>query len=635
MACTAPIGYVTENTDCDDTPGTGINVNPGATEVCNGIDDDCEGGIDEGVQTTYYADADGDTYGDPATSTMACTAPIGYVTDNTDCDDTPGTGINVNPGATEVCNGIDDDCEGGIDEGVQTTYYADADGDTYGDPATSTMACTAPIGYVTNNTDCNDTPVTGAGTNPGATEVCNGGIDDDCDLLADDADPSVTGQSTWYQDADSDGLGNLNVVQMSCSQPSGYVTNSLDCNDNSTVSSCDTPTNPSVSGLTDVAVTLSWNTVAGAERYNLDFKLATDPTYPPSIKVYTNSYSFTGLLPGTKYSWRVRANCDTLCSINSANLPGGSFRTNYRGYPDADADGFGDATQPYVLLANFPTPGYSLNNLDCNDANNAIRPNATEICNLVDDDCDIAIDEGTTTTTWYQDADGDGLGNAAVSQMTCMPPFGYVTNALDCNDQSNVAVCSVPTGVSAEMISQFTATLVWQTSPCVSFYQIRYKKSTDLSWTNVSNINVGNYLLSGLTPGTLYLYQVRSRCTATTPSTASAWVNSSFTTISLPMGFAAEDSGQDNAPPTYDNDLYVYPNPGDGIFNIRVESLLETEATMLLTDGLGRLVLTNKWSLFEGQNIYQLDMTSMASGVYQVQLLQGELLLTKKIVLMK
>ena len=635
MACTAPVGYVTDTTDCDDTPVTGTAINPGATEVCNGIDDDCEGGIDEGVQNTYYADADGDTYGDPSTSTMACTAPVGYVTDNTDCDDTPVTGAGIYPGATEVCDGIDQDCDMSVDEGILTTFYADADGDTYGDPVSTIMACTAPIGYVADNTDCNDTPVTGAGINPGATEICNGGIDDDCDLLADNADPSVTGQSTWYQDADSDGLGNLNVVQMSCSQPSGYVTNSLDCNDNSTVSSCDTPTNPSVSGLTDVAVTLSWNNVAGAERYNLDFKLATDPTYPPSIKVYTNSYSFTGLLPGTKYSWRVRANCDTLCSMNSANLPGGSFRTNYRGYPDADADGFGDATQPYVLLANFPTPGYSLNNLDCNDANNAIRPNATEICNMVDDDCDIAIDEGTTTTTWYQDADGDGLGNAAVSQITCLPPFGYVTNDLDCNDLSNVAVCSVPTGVSAEMISQFTATLVWQTSPCVTFYQIKYKKSTDLSWTNVSPVNGGNYPLSGLTPGSLYNYQVRSRCTATTPATTSNWASGSFTTLSMPMGFADEDSGQDNTPQSSDNDIDVYPNPGDGIFNIRVQSSLETEATMMLTDELGRLVLTNKWSLFEGQNIYQLDMTSMTSGVYQVQLLKGDLILTKKIVLMK
>ena len=632
QACTQPVNTSTNDDDCDDFANA---VNPGATEVCNTIDDNCNGSIDEGVQNTYYADADFDTYGDPATSIMACTAPIGYVTDNTDCDDTPGTGINVNPGATEVCNGIDDDCEGGIDEGVQTTYYADADGDNYGDPGSTTMACTAPIGYVTDNTDCDDTPGTGTGINPGATEICNGGIDDDCDLLADDADPSVTGQSPWYQDIDGDGLGNPAAIQNACTMPFGFVSNSLDCNDNSTVSSCNTPTNPLVSGLTDVAVTLSWNAVVGAERYNLDFKLASDPTYPPAIKVYTNSYSFTGLLPGTKYNWRVRANCDTLCSLNSANLPGGSFRTNYRGYPDADADGFGDATQPYVLLANFPTPGYSLNNTDCNDANNAIRPNATEICNMVDDDCDMAIDEGITTTTWYQDADGDGLGNAAVSQLACMPPFGYVTNALDCNDLSNVAVCSVPTGVSAEMISQFIATLVWQTSPCVSFYQIRYRKSTDLSWINVSPINGGNYPLSGLTPGTLYLYQVRSRCTATTPATASAWVNRSFTTISLPMGFAAEDSGQDNAPDTYDNDLYVYPNPGDGIFNIRTESLSETEVTMILTDELGKIVLKNTWSLFEGQNSYQLDLINLASGVYQVQILQGDLMLTKKIVLMK
>src|SRR5438132_5704829 len=89
---------------------------PGATEVCNGIDDNCNGQIDEGVKLTFYADADGDGYGNANVTTLACSAPSGYVSNSTDCNDANAA---VHPGATEVCNGIDDNCNGQIDEGVK------------------------------------------------------------------------------------------------------------------------------------------------------------------------------------------------------------------------------------------------------------------------------------------------------------------------------------------------------------------------------------------------------------------------------------------------------------------------------------------------------------------------------------
>ena len=109
---TAPAGYSTNNTDCNDS---NTNVHPGATEVCNGIDDNCNGQVDEGVKTTFYRDADGDGYGNPNVTTQACSQPAGYVTNNTDCND---SNPNVHPGATEICNGIDDNCNGQIDEGL-------------------------------------------------------------------------------------------------------------------------------------------------------------------------------------------------------------------------------------------------------------------------------------------------------------------------------------------------------------------------------------------------------------------------------------------------------------------------------------------------------------------------------------
>ncbi|HSG99516.1 MAG TPA: MopE-related protein, partial [candidate division Zixibacteria bacterium] len=149
--------------DCDDNNAT---VFPGAAEICDGLDNDCNTLVDDGLAfTTYYADSDGDGFGDAGTSVTTCSGPPpGYVTDNTDCDDSDAS---VNPAATEICDGLDNDCDGFVDEGF------DLDGD----------------GWTTCAGDCNDAV---ASINPGAPEICGNGIDDDCDGLTDAADPDCS-----------------------------------------------------------------------------------------------------------------------------------------------------------------------------------------------------------------------------------------------------------------------------------------------------------------------------------------------------------------------------------------------------------------------------------------------------------
>lgn len=166
-----------------------LNITSLPSETCNGVDDDCDGLIDDADpnvtgRPTWYADADGDGYGDAAVSQPACSQPAGYVSDNTDCNDSDWF---INPAAEEVCNGMDDDCDGLIDDDDpsvdgQITWYADADGDGYGTTANYQVSCDKPAGFVANNNDCDDTD---AGINPGMTEACNG-IDDDCDGLSDE-----------------------------------------------------------------------------------------------------------------------------------------------------------------------------------------------------------------------------------------------------------------------------------------------------------------------------------------------------------------------------------------------------------------------------------------------------------------
>jgi type IV pilus assembly protein PilY1 len=129
--------------------------------------------------TTYiqYEDSDGDSFGNPfaALATTSQTLLDGYVNDNTDCDDTDA---DIHPGATEECDGKDNDCDGTIDEGFETTiYYRDADGDGYGTSADTQPGCSPNAGYVVTPGDCNDNnPL----INPGAPDILDNKIDEDC-----------------------------------------------------------------------------------------------------------------------------------------------------------------------------------------------------------------------------------------------------------------------------------------------------------------------------------------------------------------------------------------------------------------------------------------------------------------------
>ena len=206
--------------DCDDFNRL---VHPDAIELCNGLDDDCDGVTDDGdaagaggwyldldgdgfgaeeVATCdgggdpdltrqggdcddadpmvtgpqrLFTDSDGDGYGDAGSEALACVGTAGLVDNDRDCDDSDA---EVSPAALETCDGVDEDCDGAVDEDAvdATAWYVDADGDGHGDPARPALACPRD-GLVEGDADCDDAD---ADVAPGALEVCDDGVDNDC-----------------------------------------------------------------------------------------------------------------------------------------------------------------------------------------------------------------------------------------------------------------------------------------------------------------------------------------------------------------------------------------------------------------------------------------------------------------------
>jgi len=288
--------------DCDDTKAS---VHKGkTTEVCDGLDDDCDGKVDNGC------DDDGDGYCDAA-ATVATPLPSTCAKGTGDCDDYDSS---VYPTAKEVCNNLkDDNCNGSQNDANAigcTNLYFDEDGDSYG-LAISQCLCQAAGSYkAPKSGDCDDKSTAVA---PGKTEVCDG-VDNNCDGTIDEL--GATNCKTYFYDSDKDGYG-LDLTQCACASAFPYTADKKgDCDD----------TNPAMT--------------------------------PGKAEVCDN----------------IDNNCDS--QVDEAC--------------NADGDAFCAATKTVVgTPAACPLGGG-----DCNDSDKNIHPAGNEVCNGKDDNCSNGTDEG-------------------------------------------------------------------------------------------------------------------------------------------------------------------------------------------------------------------------------------------------
>ena len=431
--------------DCDDGDP---DVNPDKKEICNGVDDDCDGATDEeGAMgcRDYFKDSDGDGYGVPGDKKCLCDAVFPYMaTQAGDCDDGDAS---VHPQVEDICNDKDDDCDGVKDpEGALgcMTFYYDGDNDGWGVQDNFKCLCAPFLKYTANRGgDCNDFD---PAINPGAVELCGNGKDDNCNGFVDEENAS--GCQIYYADKDNDSYGDPTDFKCLCAPQGSYrVFDNRDCNDNdptinpATAESCNGK-DDNCNGQIDEENAL------GCSYYYYD---GDNDGYgigsPKCLCFATGSYRSTrgddcddndaSVNPGRT---EVCSNgkdddCDRSVDENQENA------VNCRNYYyDGDNDTYG--TSAYKCYCS-PYENYrATRSGDCNDNDASVNPGKTEVCNnQKDDDCDGSTDENQEgavgCTNFYQDNDSDTYGSNTY-KCFCAPSGSYrATRSGDCNDDDN------------------------------------------------------------------------------------------------------------------------------------------------------------------------------------------------------
>ena len=381
--------------DCNDSSEA---VHPDADEICDRLDNDCNGAVDEGLST----DADGDGH----YTSGSCAEP------NDDCDDDEPAAY---PGAIEVCDELDNDCDGDTDEGLSSrTWWPDGDGDGFGDEDAAlddlVERCAAELpGYAPTAGDCDDGD---RAIHPDADELCND-EDSDCDGLLPEDDPDTDadadGFSACVDDCDDDdparnpaGTETCNGADDDCD---GEVDGDNDGDGVGVCDDCDDGDPGRFPGAAEVCdgVDQDCDGVIDGDSDGDGFGACEDcddgnADIAPDVVETCNGIddNCDGIADGDadRDEWGV---CELDCNdSNPLVFPGAREVCN--GFADDNCDGI---PEPDELDGDGD--GVSVCDGDCSDVDPDRYPGAHEACNGEDDDCDLLVDEASADTVGLQD----------------------------------------------------------------------------------------------------------------------------------------------------------------------------------------------------------------------------------------
>ncbi len=405
----APLVCPAGGGDCNDES---VIVNPGVQEDCDTADDDdCDGNLNNQDAlncTVFFSDTDNDGYGTKTFKCFCNAVSLFKAKKTADCQDNNSA---INPGAAESCNGVDDDCDGVIDNGC------DGDGDGYcaaGKTITAgTIACPNGGG------DCDDANFD---INPGKVEICGDGIDNNCNGSQNDSGALLC--QTYYVDVDADGFGGLSS-KCQCA-PSGNFTTQVsgDCSDNNAT------VNPAAQEICD---DLDNNCTAGVDENcdkDLDGFCDASKQIVGTPAICTNGGADCNDNNGSIHPSLAQEVCDNVDDDCDGVVDNGC---------DKDSDGYCDASYAVVT----PTPPVCANGVnDCDDYDNTVNPGAVELCgNAKDDNCNGSENDigASNCKLFYQDGDNDNYGLNA-SKCLCVAAGAYKAAAGDDCDDANAAV---------------------------------------------------------------------------------------------------------------------------------------------------------------------------------------------------